>query len=113
MTCGVCQTEFPLQEIVKFVQHKVLTCNKENYERCKSDEDKSGQRKTKTSAESPEKGESSSSQSQSVGSPSVSGSGQVDQDRLDQLKTEDKTHKVELADAESNTNITSITGRRL
>lgn len=31
LTCGVCRKEFPLGEIVRFIQHKVLSCNKENY----------------------------------------------------------------------------------
>ena len=31
LTCGVCRKEFPLAEIVRFIQHKVLSCNKENY----------------------------------------------------------------------------------
>ncbi|CAB4061607.1 BCL11A [Lepeophtheirus salmonis] len=31
LTCGVCQKDFALADIVKFIQHKVLTCNKENY----------------------------------------------------------------------------------
>ena len=31
LTCGVCKKEFALADIVKFIQHKVLTCNKENY----------------------------------------------------------------------------------
>ena len=31
LTCGVCRKEFALADIVKFIQHKVLTCNKENY----------------------------------------------------------------------------------
>jgi len=99
LTCGVCQKEFPLQEIVKFIQHKVLTCNKENYERCKSsadtdnDTDKEGD-KTKSS---PDKGETS----QSLGSPSVSGSGQaVSDEERSSIKVE---RKVECVDAQSNT----------
>lgn len=35
LTCGVCRKEFALADIVKFIQHKVLTCNKENYESSK------------------------------------------------------------------------------
>ena len=35
LTCGVCQKDFALADIVKFIQHKVLTCNKENHP-CKS-----------------------------------------------------------------------------
>lgn len=31
LTCGVCRKEFPLAEIVRFIQHKVHSCNKENY----------------------------------------------------------------------------------
>ena len=32
LTCGVCRKDFQLADIVKFIQHKVLTCNKENYQ---------------------------------------------------------------------------------
>ncbi|XP_024085005.1 B-cell lymphoma/leukemia 11A isoform X2 [Cimex lectularius] len=31
LTCGACQKAFALGDIVKFIQHKVLACNKENY----------------------------------------------------------------------------------
>lgn len=31
LTCGACQKAFALCDIVKFIQHKVLACNKENY----------------------------------------------------------------------------------
>ncbi|KAL1138580.1 hypothetical protein AAG570_008643 [Ranatra chinensis] len=34
LTCGVCQKPFALADIVKFIQHKVLACNKENYLGC-------------------------------------------------------------------------------
>lgn len=34
LTCGTCQKTFALAEIVKFIQHKVLQCNKENYGQC-------------------------------------------------------------------------------
>lgn len=30
LTCGVCQKHFPLADIVRFIQHKVQLCNKEN-----------------------------------------------------------------------------------
>ncbi|XP_042900421.1 B-cell lymphoma/leukemia 11A isoform X2 [Parasteatoda tepidariorum] len=30
LTCGVCQKDFPLSDIVRFIQHKVQLCNKEN-----------------------------------------------------------------------------------
>ena len=35
LTCGACRKDFALADIVKFIQHKVLTCNKENNP-CKS-----------------------------------------------------------------------------
>ncbi|XP_044728209.1 B-cell lymphoma/leukemia 11A [Chrysoperla carnea] len=31
LTCGVCQKPFALSDIVRFIQHKVVSCNKENY----------------------------------------------------------------------------------
>ncbi|KAL0266889.1 UNVERIFIED_CONTAM: hypothetical protein PYX00_009317 [Menopon gallinae] len=31
LTCGSCQKPFPLADIVKFIQHKIIICNKENY----------------------------------------------------------------------------------
>ncbi|XP_046801855.1 B-cell lymphoma/leukemia 11A isoform X1 [Lucilia cuprina] len=34
LTCGTCQKVFALSDIVKFIQHKVLQCNKENYGQC-------------------------------------------------------------------------------
>ena len=34
LTCGSCQKTFSLGDIVKFIQHKVLQCNKENYGQC-------------------------------------------------------------------------------
>uniref|UniRef100_A0A0K8U2T6 BCL-11A-like CCHC zinc finger domain-containing protein n=1 Tax=Bactrocera latifrons TaxID=174628 RepID=A0A0K8U2T6_BACLA len=34
LTCGSCQKTFALSDIVKFIQHKVLQCNKENYGQC-------------------------------------------------------------------------------
>ncbi|KAL9879391.1 BCL11 transcription factor chronophage isoform 2-T11 [Glossina fuscipes fuscipes] len=34
LTCGMCQKAFALADIVKFIQHKVLQCNKENYGQC-------------------------------------------------------------------------------
>ncbi|KAF8764904.1 B-cell lymphoma/leukemia 11A like protein [Argiope bruennichi] len=30
LTCGVCRKDFPLADIVRFIQHKVQLCNKEN-----------------------------------------------------------------------------------
>ena len=38
LTCGVCRKDFALADIVKFIQHKVLTCNKENYQCSRSSE---------------------------------------------------------------------------
>lgn len=34
LTCGSCRKTFALSDIVKFIQHKVLQCNKENYGQC-------------------------------------------------------------------------------
>ncbi|KAJ8938954.1 hypothetical protein NQ318_019410 [Aromia moschata] len=34
LTCGVCQKPFALSDIVRFIQHKVTSCNKENFGQC-------------------------------------------------------------------------------
>ncbi|KAJ8919501.1 hypothetical protein NQ315_002122, partial [Exocentrus adspersus] len=34
LTCGVCQKPFALSDIVRFIQHKVAACNKENFGQC-------------------------------------------------------------------------------
>ncbi|CAH1173974.1 unnamed protein product [Phaedon cochleariae] len=34
LTCGVCQKPFALSDIVRFIQHKVSSCNKENFGQC-------------------------------------------------------------------------------
>ncbi|XP_033150393.1 AF4/FMR2 family member 4 [Drosophila busckii] len=34
LTCGACQKAFALSDIVRFIQHKVVQCNKENYGQC-------------------------------------------------------------------------------
>ncbi|XP_026479312.1 B-cell lymphoma/leukemia 11A-like [Ctenocephalides felis] len=34
LTCGSCQRPFALSDIVRFIQHKVLTCHKEPYASC-------------------------------------------------------------------------------
>lgn len=39
LTCGVCQKPFALGDIMKFIQHKVVACNKENYASPFSDAD--------------------------------------------------------------------------
>ncbi|KAL5277163.1 BCL11A family protein [Megaselia abdita] len=36
LTCGSCQKHFALSEIVRFIQHKIQQCNKENYGQCMS-----------------------------------------------------------------------------
>ncbi|XP_022913314.2 B-cell lymphoma/leukemia 11A isoform X1 [Onthophagus taurus] len=36
LTCGVCQKPFALSDIVRFIQHKVASCNKENFGHCYS-----------------------------------------------------------------------------
>ncbi|XP_030759019.1 B-cell lymphoma/leukemia 11B isoform X3 [Sitophilus oryzae] len=34
LTCGICQKHFALSDIVRFIQHKIQTCNKENFGQC-------------------------------------------------------------------------------
>ncbi|XP_057656564.1 B-cell lymphoma/leukemia 11B isoform X1 [Diorhabda carinulata] len=34
LTCGICQKPFALSDIVRFIQHKVTSCNKENFGQC-------------------------------------------------------------------------------
>lgn len=34
LTCGTCQKPFALSDIVRFIQHKVTSCNKENFGHC-------------------------------------------------------------------------------
>ncbi|XP_060531916.1 B-cell lymphoma/leukemia 11A isoform X2 [Cylas formicarius] len=34
LTCGICQKSFALSDIVRFIQHKIQTCNKENFGQC-------------------------------------------------------------------------------
>jgi len=80
LTCGGCRQKYDLSDLTKFVQHKVLDCNKENSQKSKDvsvDEDEDeGQRK-------------------GLGSPRVSGSGQADLEdnevssRSDGIKMED------------------------
>lgn len=31
LTCGACQKPFALSDIVRFIQHKIVSCNKENF----------------------------------------------------------------------------------
>ena len=52
LTCGVCRKEFALADIVKFIQHKVLTCNKENYNADKKKVAENGQNESDLSASS-------------------------------------------------------------
>ena len=49
LTCGVCSKDFALADIVKFIQHKVLTCNKENY--CKSNAKENGTNNSTTESD--------------------------------------------------------------
>ena len=58
LTCGVCRKEFALADIVKFIQHKVLTCNKENYNADKKKVAENGQ--TEAELSTSETGASSS-----------------------------------------------------
>ncbi|KAL3267389.1 hypothetical protein HHI36_011518 [Cryptolaemus montrouzieri] len=40
LTCGACQKPFALSDIVCFIQHKVASCNKENFGQCFSNTDR-------------------------------------------------------------------------
>ncbi|XP_050300638.1 B-cell lymphoma/leukemia 11B isoform X2 [Anthonomus grandis grandis] len=40
LTCGVCQKPFALSDIVRFIQHKIQTCNKENFGQCYSSQER-------------------------------------------------------------------------
>ncbi|KAG5872806.1 hypothetical protein JTB14_038181 [Gonioctena quinquepunctata] len=40
LTCGVCEKSFVLSDIVRFIQHKVSSCNKENFGQCYSNNDR-------------------------------------------------------------------------
>lgn len=40
LTCGVCQKPFALSDIVRFIQHKVASCNKENFGQCFTNTDR-------------------------------------------------------------------------
>ncbi|XP_050502716.1 B-cell lymphoma/leukemia 11B isoform X2 [Diabrotica virgifera virgifera] len=40
LTCGVCQKPFALSDIVRFIQHKVTSCNKENFGQCYTNNEK-------------------------------------------------------------------------
>lgn len=40
LTCGSCQKPFALSDIVCFIQHKIASCNKENFGQCFSNTDR-------------------------------------------------------------------------
>ncbi|CAH1100567.1 unnamed protein product [Psylliodes chrysocephalus] len=40
LTCGVCQKPFALSDIVRFIQHKITSCNKENFGQCYTNNEK-------------------------------------------------------------------------
>ena len=106
LTCGVCRKEFALADIVKFIQHKVLTCNKENY-RCA----------TENGGDSTASGESDvdATTGPGTGANSTPISRTTTPDNNNDVKFEELTtssttaadssrkKKVELVDAESNT----------
>ena len=80
LTCGDCNTKFPLQELVAYIQHKATNCTKQEGEvsnGTKVMEDKSLEK--------------------CVGSPSITGSGQLDDEE------EAEREKREKLDAETNT----------
>ncbi|CAG9865481.1 unnamed protein product [Phyllotreta striolata] len=40
LTCGVCKKPFALSDIVRFIQHKITSCNKENFGQCYGNSEK-------------------------------------------------------------------------
>ena len=43
LTCGTCKADFPLQDIIKFIRHKVNKCDKENVDLDNPDPDEGNQ----------------------------------------------------------------------
>ena len=96
LTCGGCSKQFPLPEIVNYIQHKVNNCSKEVGEDAEMEE-------VDASKEALEK---------CVASPSVTGSGQPDEDDVGKETDEQTTEadsreslkeRLKRLDAETNT----------
>jgi len=90
LTCGGCKRKYVLADLTKFVQHKVLDCNKENSDISASDDndDSTDYEKCK-----------------SLRSPRVSGSGQTDEDEISRsyIKSESDEKKPIVKDNGANT----------
>ena len=70
LTCGVCRKDFALADIVKFIQHKVLTCNKENYQCSRSSENgAAGGDNSPSAASAPVQGDPRESLNSSLNAP--------------------------------------------
>jgi len=93
LTCGGCRQKFDLSDLTKFVQHKVLDCNKENSKVVKD---------ISTVEDQEDK-------CSSLGSPRVSGSGQTDPEVEAEvssrtgIKSESDEKKPVVKDSEANT----------
>ena len=83
LTCGDCNTKFPLQELVAYIQHKATNCTKQEAE-------------VSTGAQMEDKQDNKSVE-KCVGSPSITGSGQLDDE-----EEADRENREKL-DAETNT----------
>ena len=116
LTCGVCKKEFALADIVKFIQHKVLTCNKENYDSGKKavSQSENGTETaqndtsstttasvTTTTTTSPISATSTLTRRHSISTTTEAVKSLVQDNNNDKVKTE--VAKVECVDAESNT----------
>ena len=97
LTCGGCRRKYDLSDLTKFVQHKVLDCNKENSKLSKGEiklfaiEARSVMRCCPDVSGEEEDGSEAGEQCSKrlgLGSPRVSGSGQVDSEAGD-IKLED------------------------
>ena len=77
LTCGDCNNKFPLDCIVKNIQHKVNCCDNTN----EDTEDVDMEEEADCARETEEK---------CIGSPSVTGSGQLDEDYIGKENIEEK-----------------------
>ena len=93
LTCGGCRKKYDLSDLTKFVQHKVLDCNKENADISKGNE-------TTKYRECCSKKIFSLDDDDKVGSPRVSGSDDADND---DVKTEMGERKPVVRDSGANT----------
>ena len=90
LTCGGCKRKYVLADLTKFVQHKVLDCNKENSDITAQDDNEDMAEYDKC---------------KSLRSPRVSGSGQTDEDEISRsyIKAETEEKKPIVKDNGANT----------